>query len=89
MGLAGGGIGAIALGILGYVFFGINPLTVIDAVNQISPPTQQAGRVVPAHRPAGFVRCATRIRNKVQYSRTMLVRRSPPLSSLASLLGVI
>jgi hypothetical protein len=31
MGVAGGGIGAIALGILGYVFFGINPLTIVTA----------------------------------------------------------
>jgi hypothetical protein len=53
MGVAGGGIGAIALGILGYVFFGINPLTIIDAVDQFSPPTQQEGRTArrPMHGP--------------------------------------
>ena len=44
IGLAGGGIGAAALGLIGYLFFGINPLVIMDAVNQVSPPTQQVGR---------------------------------------------
>jgi predicted metalloprotease len=43
-GSAGGGIGAIALGILGYVFFGINPLVIMDAANQLAPQTQEEGR---------------------------------------------
>ena len=44
IGLAGGGIGAAALGLIGYLFFGINPLVIMDAVNQVSGPSQQAGR---------------------------------------------
>jgi len=44
VGLAGGGIGAAALGLIGYFFFGINPLVIMDAVNQVAPSAQQAGR---------------------------------------------
>src|SRR4051812_30431924 len=43
VGIAGGGLGAAALGLIGYFFFGINPLAIMDAVNQVSPSTQ-AGR---------------------------------------------
>jgi predicted metalloprotease len=60
IGLAGGGIGAVALGILGYVFFGINPLVVIDAVNGLAPPAQQEGRVgAPSDRMGRFVDTVT------------------------------
>lgn len=56
LGVAGGGIGALALGLLGYFFFGINPLAIIDVVNQVSPPTQQEGRVgTPGDRTGQFV----------------------------------
>ena len=44
VGLAGGGLGAAALGLIGYFFFGINPLVIMDAVNQVAPSTQQQGR---------------------------------------------
>jgi hypothetical protein len=44
IGLAGGGLGAAALGLIGYFFFGINPLLIMDAVNQVSPSAQQEGR---------------------------------------------
>ena len=44
VGLAGGGLGAAALGLIGYFFFGINPLVIMDAVNQVSPSAQQEGR---------------------------------------------
>ena len=32
VGLAGGGIGAAALGLIAYFFFGIDPLVIMDAV---------------------------------------------------------
>src|SRR5258706_5591282 len=44
IGLAGGGIGAAVLGLIGYVFFGINPLVIADAANQLAPQTQEADR---------------------------------------------
>jgi predicted metalloprotease len=44
IGLAGGGIGAAVLGLIGYFFFGINPLAIIDAVDQGEQSTQQEGR---------------------------------------------
>ena len=44
IGLAGGGLGAAALGLIGYFFFGINPLVIMDAVNQVAPSAQQEGR---------------------------------------------
>jgi uncharacterized protein len=44
VGLAGGGLGAAVLGLIGYFFFGINPLTIMDAANQIAPQTQERGR---------------------------------------------
>jgi len=44
VGLAGGGLGAAALGLIGYFFFGINPLVIMDAVNQVAPSSQQQGR---------------------------------------------
>jgi predicted metalloprotease len=56
MGVAGGGIGALALGLLGYFFFGINPLAIMDVVNQVSTPSQQEGRVgTPGDRTGQFV----------------------------------
>src|SRR5215471_5078902 len=44
IGLAGGGIGAAVLGLIGYFFFGINPLAIMDVVNQGEQATQQEGR---------------------------------------------
>jgi predicted metalloprotease len=43
-GIAGGGVGVVALGLLGYFFFGINPLVFMEAANQFAPP-QQDGRM--------------------------------------------
>ena len=44
VGLAGGGIGAAVLGLIGYFFFGINPLVIMDAANQLAPQAQEEGR---------------------------------------------
>jgi predicted metalloprotease len=44
VGLAGGGLGAAALGLIGYFVFGINPLVIMEAANQLAPP-QQDGRM--------------------------------------------
>jgi predicted metalloprotease len=44
IGLAGGGLGAAVLGLVGYFFFGINPLAIMDAANQLAPQLQQQGR---------------------------------------------
>ena len=55
-GIAGGGIGAIALGLIGYFVFGINPLVIIDAANELAPATQQEGKVgTPQDRLGQFV----------------------------------
>jgi hypothetical protein len=54
--IAGGGIGGLALGLVGYFLFGINPLAIMDAVNQLSPPVQEEGRVgTPSDRNGRFV----------------------------------
>src|SRR5258706_1372372 len=56
IGLAGGGIGAAVLGLIGYVFFGINPLVIADAANQLAPQTQEADRRgTPQDRAGQFV----------------------------------
>ena len=56
VGLAGGGIGAAVLGLIGYFFFGINPLTIMDAANQLAPQTQEEGRRgTPQDRAGQFV----------------------------------
>jgi uncharacterized protein len=56
IGIAGGGVGAVALGLIGYFFFGINPLAIIDAANQLAPVSQQEGRVgTPQDRIGQFV----------------------------------
>ena len=44
VGLAGGGIGAAVLGLIGYFVFGINPLVIMDAANQVLPQAEQQGR---------------------------------------------
>jgi predicted metalloprotease len=44
VGLAGGGLGAAALGLIGYFVFGINPLVVMEAANQLAP-QEQDGRM--------------------------------------------
>jgi uncharacterized protein len=55
VGMAGGGIGAAVLGLIGYFVFGINPALIMDAANQIAP-QQQAGRVGnPEDQAAQFV----------------------------------
>ena len=54
--IAGGGIGAIALGLIGYAVFGINPLAIIEAVNDVAPQTEQQGRIgTPQDRLGQFV----------------------------------
>jgi|SRR5262245_4939392 len=56
VGIAGGGIGAVALGLIGYFLFGINPLTIIDAANQLAPVSQEDGRIgSPQDRAGQFV----------------------------------
>src|SRR5215471_8869437 len=55
-GIAGGGIGAVALGLIGYFVFGINPLLIIDAANQLAPTTQEEGKIgTPQDRLGQFV----------------------------------
>ncbi len=44
VGIAGGGIGGLALGLIGYFLFGINPLAIMEIVNEATPVSQQAGR---------------------------------------------
>jgi hypothetical protein len=53
--IAGGGIGAAVLGLIGYFAFGINPFVIMNAVNQVAPSVQQqeAGH---AGRPLGTLR---------------------------------
>jgi predicted metalloprotease len=56
IGLAGGGLGAAVLGLVGYFFFGINPLVIMDAANQLAPQVQQNGRTgTPQDRLGQFV----------------------------------
>lgn len=56
VGIAGGGIGAAVLGLAGYLLFGINPFAIMEAVNQVRPPTQQEGRAgTPTDRMGQFV----------------------------------
>ena len=56
VGLAGGGIGAAVLGLIGYFVFGINPLVIMDAANQVLPQSQQEGRSgTPQDRIGAFV----------------------------------
>jgi predicted metalloprotease len=45
VGLAGGGLGAAVLGLIGYFVFGIDPGLIMNAANQIGGGTEQAGRV--------------------------------------------
>ena len=46
----------MALGLIGYFFFGINPLTIIDAANQLAPVSQEEGRTgTPQDRASQFV----------------------------------
>jgi predicted metalloprotease len=55
IGLAGGGIGAAVLGLIGYFVFGINPLVIMDAANQVLPQSAQEGRSgTPADRAGAF-----------------------------------
>jgi predicted metalloprotease len=56
IGLAGGGIGAAVLGLIGYFVFGINPLVIMDAANQVLPQSEQQGRAgTPSDRTGAFV----------------------------------
>jgi uncharacterized protein len=54
--IAGGGIGGLALGLLGYYFFGINPFAVMNVVNSYTPTVEQHGQVgAPGDRMGRFV----------------------------------
>ena len=52
---AGGGIGALALGLLGYFIFGINPLTIMEAVNQVAPQQEQGRQGTPEDQAGQFL----------------------------------
>jgi len=55
-GVAGGGIGLIAVALAGYFFFGINPLTILDVGGQLAPTTQEPGRAgTPADQAGAFI----------------------------------
>ncbi len=55
-GVAGGGIGLIAVALAGYFFFGINPLTILGVGDQLTPSTQQPGRVgTPGDQAGAFI----------------------------------
>jgi len=43
-GVAGGGLGVIALGLIGYFVFGLDPNMVMQVANQVVPQEQQAGQ---------------------------------------------
>jgi predicted metalloprotease len=43
-GVAGGGIGVIAFGLIGYFVFGLDPNMVMQVANQVVPQEQQAGQ---------------------------------------------
>jgi uncharacterized protein len=56
VGIAGGSLGGLALGLIGYYFFGLNPLAVMDIANQLTPVAQQDGSVgSPEDRMGRFV----------------------------------
>lgn len=52
---AGGGVGALVLGLLGYFVFGINPLTIMEAANQIAPQQQQGRQGTPEDQAGQFL----------------------------------
>ena len=55
-GVAGGGIGLIAVALAGYFLFGINPLTILDVGNQVIPTTQEPGRAgTPGDQAGAFI----------------------------------
>jgi predicted metalloprotease len=55
-GVAGGGLGMLAVALLGYFFFGINPLVLLDAGSQLTPVTQERGRTgTPADQAGAFI----------------------------------
>ena len=43
-GVAGGGIGLVAVALAGYFFFGINPLTILEIGSGITPSVQEQGK---------------------------------------------
>jgi predicted metalloprotease len=55
VGLAGGGLGAAALGLIGYFVFGINPLVIMEAANQLAPPQQDGRLGTPTDEAGQFV----------------------------------
>jgi hypothetical protein len=55
-GVAGGGIGLIAVALAGYFLLGINPLTILNVGNQSAPTIQEPGRVgTPAEQAGAFM----------------------------------
>lgn len=54
-GIAGGGIGALALALIGYFVFGIDPQLTTQVVNQFDPPQQQGRTGTPEDDAGRFV----------------------------------
>lgn len=55
-GVAGGGIGLIAIALAGYFLFGINPLTILIVGSEFTPTTQEPGRVgTPGDQAGAFI----------------------------------
>src|SRR4051794_4594226 len=44
VGIAGGGVGTLALALIGYFVFGIDPYTTQQIVQQVNPPPAQVGK---------------------------------------------
>ena len=54
--IAGGGLGGLVLGLVGYYFLGLNPFAVMNVVNHYTPVLEQHGRTgSPADRMGRFV----------------------------------
>jgi len=55
-GVAGGGIGLVAVALAGYFFFGINPLTILEIGNGLTPTSQEQGRAgTPGDQAGAFI----------------------------------
>ncbi len=55
-GVAGGGIGLVAVALAGYFFFGINPLTILEVGGGLAPTAQEQGRAgTPGDQAGAFI----------------------------------
>jgi uncharacterized protein len=55
-GVAGGGIGLVAVALAGYFFFGINPLTILEVGSGLAPTSQEQGRAgTPGDQAGAFI----------------------------------